>query len=90
MTLLWSDLKEVVAFKQDMFTYDNLVFGFRIEEKDEYHFVDEEATGFYDLESALVQHLEGFDQDWMEKVALPAFAMNWHTVYGSPLKVAGD
>lgn len=83
--LLWSDIKEIIAYKVDLFTIDDVRFGFRTTGKDEYYIISEDYTGFLELEKALTINLPRFDNTWRETVILPAFATNLCTIYGSPL-----
>jgi len=80
--IMWSEIKEIIAYKTDLFTFDNVCFGFRTSDCDDYFTVDEEVVDFYDLEKELTSKLDGFDRLWRDKVILPAFALNRCTIYG--------
>lgn len=82
---MWIDIKEIIAYKVDLFTFDDVRFGFRTTDKDEYYTISEDYRGFLQLEKALMKNLPTFDNTWRETVILPAFATNLCTIYGNPL-----
>ena len=83
--LLWIDIKEIIAYKVDLFTFDDVRFGFRTSDIDEFYIISEDFIGFLELEKALMKNLPTFDHTWRETVVLPTFATNLRTIYGNPL-----
>lgn len=82
----WNELIEIIAYKQDLFSYDEVWFGFRTKNIDEYYHVNEETKGFYEFAKSLPKFLNSFDADWSKKVFSPAFERNQQTIYGIPFK----
>ncbi len=77
----WSDVEEIIAFKRDLITTDQLCLGLRISGSDVYEFVDEETPGFSELDSALGVKLASYQSDWKETVVHPPFASNLTTIF---------
>ena len=75
-SIAWSEIKEIIGYKKDLFCFDTVVFGFRTTEEDAYFTVFEEIEGCYELERALVANLELFDREWRDKILLPAFVLD--------------
>src|SRR5262245_32011414 len=70
--LPWSDIAEIVAFKQDLYTVDQICVGFRTTESDKYICIEEENPE-YDRVIKLVEERFQLRQDWWSTVAFPAF-----------------
>ena len=89
----WADVKEVVAWKEDCFTSDNICIGFRVEEEPQYLQVVEEAEGWQELLAELEQRYRIRPEDWWSRVAFPAFRTNWTSLWGvrfpPPCQVCG-
>jgi hypothetical protein len=79
--LRWVDVKEIVAWKDDVWSYDIICMGFRLGEAPHYLWCDEECAGWKELEAKVAQ-LPGTQTDWWSKVAFPAFVSNWTTIWG--------
>lgn len=84
-TLRWKDVKEIVAYKEDLFGCDSICIGFRLTDQDEYMRVFEEADGYKALLVELEHRFPGIRKDWFNDVAFPAFVPNWTTIWGQPL-----
>ena len=78
-------MKEIFAFKRDMFTYDMICLGFRIDDEGNYWEVNEEFVGYDKLRTELAERFVGISADWFEVVAFPAFATNRTTIWAKTL-----
>lgn len=72
----WSDVREIIAFKEDLFSYDEICVGFRVKDEDAYRIVTEEYLDFDDLLRELRYRFPGIPIDWFADVVFPAFAPN--------------
>ena len=82
----WSSVREIAAFKRDLFSYDELCIGFRTDDTDRYAEVWESDPGYAELLAELPRHFAEIRTDWFEQVAHPAFATNWTTIWGEALQ----
>jgi hypothetical protein len=82
--LAWTSVKEVFAFKLDLFTYDAMRLGFRVSDDGTYCQVDEDDAGFSELWAEVERRFDILDKEWWTKVAFPAFATNRTTLWGEP------
>ena len=80
----WTDVREVVAYKEDLFAYDVICVGFRLDDTDSYPRVTEEFIHYKELLQELPSEFPGIRTDWFTDVALPAFVPNWTTLWGEP------
>ena len=78
------DVKEIVAYKENLFGCDSICIGFRTSESDEYFRVFEEAAGYNAMLTELENRFPGIRTDWFNEVAFPAFVPNWTTIWGEP------
>jgi hypothetical protein len=83
-SLPWSDIREVVAFKHDNFSYDEIIVGFKTENDCGYFEVSEEFTGYASLLDELPRRLPGIKTEWFVEVAIPAFATNLTILWQHP------
>jgi|UniRef100_UPI00378429E3 hypothetical protein len=83
-SIAWHEVKEIVACKEDCWTFDSICIGFRIEERNEYLYVVEEYEGFKDLLKALDKHFPNLREGWYNEVAFSEFIQNWTTIWGTP------
>ena len=83
--LRWSEVKEIVAYKEDCFGFDSICIGFRAIDADEYLRVFEEADGYKELIAELERRFPDIRKDWFNEVAFPAFEPNWTTIWGQPM-----
>jgi len=81
-TVSWSDVKEVFAFKRDIFVFDLICIGFRVSDDGEYWEIDEQMPGYEDVLPAVTKAFPGLDPAWWEKVAFPTFKTNLVTLWG--------
>ena len=82
----WADVREVVAFKEDLYGYDEICVGFRTGDADNYPRVTEEFVHYKELLQELPRRFRGIRTDWFSDVAFPAFVPNWTTLWGQPLE----
>ena len=82
----WVDVREIFAFKRDMFTYDLICLGFRIDDEGNYWEVNEDFVGYDKLRTEFAERFAGICADWFEVVAFPAFATNRTTIWGKTLQ----
>ncbi len=80
----WASVREIFAFKVDLFTYDTIRLGFRVSDDGQYREVDEGCEGFRELLAEVERRFETVDKDWWSKVAFPTFATNRTTLWGKP------
>ena len=80
--LAWVSVKEIFAFKLDLFTYDTMRLGFRVSDDGTYWQVDEDDVGFCELRAEVERRFDIVDKEWWTKVAFPAFATNQTTLWG--------
>ncbi|MEM9481379.1 MAG: hypothetical protein AAGA58_17145, partial [Verrucomicrobiota bacterium] len=81
----WKQVKEVFAYKDDVFAYDIICLGFRTDDKGTFFWIDEEHDGYRDFEENLPEYFPGIRTDWFREVAFPAFATNVTHLWGTPL-----
>jgi hypothetical protein len=82
--VVWADVREVVAYKEDCFCYDEICVGFRVDDSDNYFRVMESSLNYELLLKELPQKCPGVREDWFEEVAFPAFAPNWTRLWSKP------
>lgn len=82
----WASVLEVVAFKEDLFGYDEVCVGFRTGDSASYPRVTEAFVCFQDLLLELPRRFPGIRTNWFSDVAFPAFVPNWTTLWGEPLR----
>lgn len=80
----WEEVKEVVAYKDDVFAYDIICVGFRVGDEPYYQCCDEEHKGWDELHRELAERFGVRLEDWWQGVAFPAFARNWTILWGKP------
>jgi hypothetical protein len=77
----WPEVREVFAFKMDLFTTDCICLGFRVSDAGDFYRVDEEMPGYADLVEAVEVVYPDHNKKWWSQVAFPAFAANRTTVW---------
>ena len=82
LTFNWSDVTQVVAFKRDCFTVDNIRLAFEIDGEVVVE-IHEDMAGWTDLLDALPGNLPGALplEVWWAKVAFPPFELCLTTLY---------
>jgi hypothetical protein len=75
-TLAWADLAEIIAFKRDRWSVDDICLGFRTRNTERWLVADEEMQGWDALQEALRDRF-GLDYPgWYAAVVQPPFAPN--------------
>lgn len=77
----WASVVEIVAFKHDLFSIDEICLGFRVEGSDRFLWAGEEDQGFVGLRDDVEDCFEGILPSWFHQVAFPAFEENWTTIW---------
>ena len=80
ITIAWSEISAIKAFKLNLLTYDSIMFAFDTDLPPHHIELSEEWPGFQALAAELESRFE-FLPDWWETVALPAFKTNETTLY---------
>ena len=78
----WADVREVAAWKDDVFSYDIICLGFRTQAGG-FCWCDEEDEGWDDLLAVTERVLGVQSEDWWKRVAFPAFRQNWTVLWQS-------
>jgi hypothetical protein len=69
----WEDIRAVRSFKLDCYAYDLICVAVESRAEGAGFLVDEEHPQFKELIGAFEARLLGFDGEWFQKVAFPAF-----------------
>ena len=77
----WISVNEIVVFKHDLYSIDEICLGFRCDEEDRYWWVGEEDCGFEKLQNEFEQHFDGLLENWRRSVAFPVFEENWTSIW---------
>lgn len=80
----WTEVLEIFAYKDDLFSYDEIRIGFRFAADGSYQSVGEDFVGYRELLAKLTSRFAGFRENWVCDVAFPAFAANRTTLWGEP------
>ena len=75
----WREVQEVVTFKRDCLTYDDIRLGFRI--ADGWIEISEDSEGWSDLNAALADRFPTVPTGWYEAVMLPPFETCYRVLY---------
>ena len=80
--IYWAEIREIVAFKVDLLTVDDVRFAFRFQSgaDDAWFEVSEEQPGFADLVAELESRFPSV-RGWRARVIKPAFAANRIQLY---------
>lgn len=77
----WADVREIVTYKEDLLSYDNICLAFRLSDEDDWLVVDEEGEGFKDLAEAMKKQFPNVPSDWHSEVMFPAFVTNYRVLW---------
>ncbi len=80
-TMGWKALEEVVAFKRDMVTVDDLCLGFRSRGESQFYVCDEETPGWDQVNDALTARYGIQYQAWVAEIMKPPFVENWTVLW---------
>lgn len=77
----WDELVEIVAFKRDMFTVDDICLGFRVKGKSDFFVCDEEMAGWQELQETLAHRFGLNHCQWVARIMFPPFVENWTVLW---------
>ena len=80
--VLWPEILEIFAYKEDRGTCDDICLGFRVSDDGAFWMVSEEFIGYKNMVAELERRFSGIRTDWFADVAFPAFAQNRTTLWG--------
>ncbi len=90
----WNHIKEIIAYKRDLFTTDLICIGFHLTGDGNLYEVHEEMLGYKKLAETIESRFEVNPKDWWSKVAFPAFETNatviWQKENRNQQQVQGD
>lgn len=72
----WANVREVAGFKHDLWSYDEICLGFRVEGSENYAWSGEEDFGFEKFR-AEVERRFNLDPSWFMDIMVPAFEQKW-------------
>src|SRR5271155_1719690 len=75
----WVEVREVVTFKRDLGTYDDIRLAFRVD--DGWVEIGEDAEGWPALSAAINRHFPATPPDWYETGMLPPFETCYRVLY---------
>ncbi len=75
----WSDIKQINAYKKDVYVYDLVVMEIVIGEN--ILTINEETPGWFQLIIKLKEVFQDIPKDWDIKIIQPAFAENFTNIY---------
>ena len=78
----WLSVKEVFAYKDDLFAYDEICIGFRFDDTGAYWWVGEDYISYREFVEGLKDKFPGIKSDWFSEVAYPPFIQNRTTLWG--------
>lgn len=74
-------VREIFAYKRDLYTYDLICLGFRFTHREGWVVVDEAMPGFKELVRRIEVRFGVETESWYLNVAIPAFASNFTTLW---------
>jgi len=77
----WGDVREVRAFKEDLYTVDRICWRFCKDDDERAVDVNEEMLGFAELRKSIESRFGVRDEDWFQDVAFPAFVENMTVIW---------
>jgi hypothetical protein len=80
--LRWDEVREIFAFKDDVFACDIICMGFRLDDEGAYLKIDEECGGYKELLVFLPTVFPVIRTGWFAEVAFPAFATCLLSLWG--------
>ena len=84
-SVVWNEVREIVAFKRGLLTVDLICLGFRVDESECCIEIDEQCEGYEELATEVERRFE-IESGWRSKVAFPAFETSFRTLWGQPLR----
>lgn len=84
-SLAWDEVTAVVAYKRDLYSVDQVCFGFRIlDDQQDYLVIDEDTPGFKSIVDDLTKRTEGAWPEKFSEVTSPAFELCWTELWVAP------
>ena len=80
----WVDVVEVIAWKRDLFTVDQICLGFRLKGHTEVVMINEDEVGWRPVLSSFKEAFPSLPPKWYGDVMQPPFALKWATIWGEP------
>jgi hypothetical protein len=77
-----SDLREIVGWKDDLWSVDSVCCGFRLGADAHYLWCAEEDEGWKEMQRVLEERFGITHADWWDRVTFPAFETNWTSLWG--------
>ncbi len=77
--VLWEDIQEINAYKDDLMTYDMICLDIVL--KDSVVKITEEVGGWSEFTEELNKVFPSIDKEWYVNIMLPAFATNFTTLF---------
>ena len=77
----WPAIGKIVAFKEDLLTFDLVCLEFHLVAGDKIVELNEDTKGFWELVEKLKAVFPDSDQAWESKVLKPAYSRNPFTIY---------
>lgn len=78
--LSWSDVQEVVTFKEDAYAVEVICVVLRTKNGREL-LISEDWNGFDTVMGEALRRLSEMEKDWWQKVAFPPFETNYHSIW---------
>ena len=75
----WDEILEIVTFKRDLFTYDDIRLAFRLD--DGWLEVSEDALGWPELTEEMQRRFQDIPTDWYTTVMFPPFETCYRVLY---------
>ena len=75
----WDEVLEVVTFKRDFGSYDDIRLAFRLDEV--WVEVSEESEGWSTLAEAMAKRIPGIPAEWYSAVMFPAFETIYRVLF---------
>jgi hypothetical protein len=80
-SIKWDSVIEIMAWKDDLFTVDEIAVGFRSEDDGGMTIIRESDEGFIGVQSDFESRFDDIADDWWSNVAFPPFAENPTTIW---------
>lgn len=77
LCVMWENVVEIVAYKRDLFTFDEICLGFRTRGSEGFWPAGEDNRRFDDLLKKPEHRYPRIRSDWWEAVVKPASEENW-------------
>jgi len=87
--LWWRDVSKIVAFKDDLLTYDLVCLEFFLQSKGQVFEVNDDVEGFWAMVERIKEVFPHSNQTWEASVLKPAFARNVTVIYERSTNIEG-